>query len=133
MLLYMFETFILLLMYPYNWFMTVWQFYNASKECFWQKNFEFDACIQKCHIGNFLLLAKWHFWTLLRNSNNIFAKSILLKFWPIHSTLQILTDFHGDKAKKNLFWKKKHKMADSKKLRFSTTTKSWAIVTKTFT
>ena len=36
-----------------------------------------------------------------------------------------MTDFHGDEAKKNIFFlKKKFKMADSKKLSFSTSPKA---------
>ena len=28
-------------------------FHNASKECFWPKNFKFYIWVQKCHFGNF--------------------------------------------------------------------------------
>ena len=42
------------------------------------------------------------------------------KFRPIHSTMQIWTDFHENEAKKKFFFsKKKFKMADSKKAHFS--------------
>ena len=35
-----------------------------------------------------------------------------------------MTNFHGDEAKKNFFLKKKFKIADSKKLSFSTSSKA---------
>ena len=38
-----------------------WHFYNASKEVFWQKKFEFHARVQKCHFGRMEKLPKWHF------------------------------------------------------------------------
>ena len=41
------------------------------------------------------------------------------KFRPIHSTMQIWTDFHENEAKKNLFFEeKKFKMADFSKWPF---------------
>ena len=42
------------------------------------------------------------------------------KFRPIHSTIKIWADFHGNEAKKKFFFSKiKFKMADSKKAHFS--------------
>jgi hypothetical protein len=35
-----------------------------------------------------------------------------------------VTNFHGDEAKKKIFFEKKIKMANSKKMRFSTWTKA---------
>ena len=45
-----------------------------------KKSFEFHASVQKCHFGNFSLLAKWHFWTFTWNSKIFFAKAL---FWSI--------------------------------------------------
>ena len=41
-----------------------------------------------------------------------------------------MTNFHGDEAKKFFFLKKKFKMADSKKLSFSTSSKAEQILPK---
>ena len=44
-----------------------------------KKIFEFHAQVQKCHFGNFLILPKWHFWTLAWNSNFLKKPSRELK------------------------------------------------------
>ena len=62
--------------------------------------------------------------------------------WNFHKKNWELTELKNDlflsrpfwifffKKKKNFFWKKNFKMADSKKVSFSTTPKSWAITAK---
>ena len=45
-------------------------------------------------------------------------------FRPIHSTIQIWTDFHENEAKKKFFWWKKFKMADFSKWPFFT---NWSL------
>ena len=49
---------------------------------------------------------------------------------PIHATPLFVIDLNRNVTKNFFFWQKFFKMGDSKKLRFSTTTKSWAIFAK---
>ena len=94
-----------------------WHFDNASKEVFWQKNFEFHARVQKCHFGNFSILPKWHFWTRAWNSKKKFAKITHFKaLWKCHlkkifitfSRVRQIQDLGQSKYKLRLFSKRTH-------------------------
>ena len=58
-------------------------FITLQKKSFGQKKFEFHAQVQKCHFGNFSILAKWHFWTRAWNSNFFLAERLLLKCYKV--------------------------------------------------
>ena len=77
----------------------------------------FDICTTACLI---ILYPPWFFWKSGQSS----------KFWKILGTHQFVMNLNKNEAKKKFFLKKKIKMADSKKLSFSTTPKSWSIFTK---
>ena len=70
-------------------------FIKLQKSLLAKKNFEFHAQVQKCHFGNFSILAKWHFWTSKTGEQN---QKVLILWWFIIVKIQCEHVFHVEKT-----------------------------------